>query len=50
MNQAPVGMLLTSVFGKLEGIFGTHSFPKQPRLKATWRKAGEGVRIVPQPL
>lgn len=50
MNQAPVGMLFTSVFGKLEDIFGDRSFPKQSGLKATWGKASEGVRIMPRPL
>lgn len=42
MNQAPVGMLFTSVFGKLEGIFGNRSFPKQPGLKATWARLVRG--------
>lgn len=35
LNQALVSILLTSVFGKLEDIFGNHSFPKLSGLKST---------------
>lgn len=36
LNRAPVDVLLTSVFGKLEEIFDNHSFSKLPGLEATW--------------
>lgn len=35
LNQAPTDVLLTSVFGRLEDIFGNYSFLKLPGLEAT---------------